>query len=279
MTPEALAAVKQALEVPAPAPGGLPADGEIMSNIGKMMLAAGGLGLGARGLLGLNQTMKRTAKPTQAFSPGMIPVSVPLPEEEEDPAKFAWTFSGAGESLSDGIGQAITGVGDWLKGPGPTSVAGKGWPIPVATLGGMGAMYGGWKAMDGALNSRRDSELEAEKERAKQELHQALLSQFGHKTAGVSELSDDLDKLYDLLEKEALNRSDMTGIGMGVAGTGALLSALAAGMAAYKHTKSRLPGALTDKATKLRNRRLANMQPSPLLAMPSYSPVPAVASL
>ena len=293
MTPAALAAVKQALD-----PNGAPDNGQIIGDIGKMMLAAGGIGLGARGLLGLQHTSTQALQPQPTFSPGLVPTRLPIPAmpEEEEEEKFAWTvgglLEGAGNSLRNAAGSAARGIGH-LGGqisqgvqdsiPDATTPWGKGWPIPAATLGGMGAMYGGWRAMDGVLNSHRDAKLEAEKRRAKQELDATLLGQFSNEKMGAaetSELSRDLDRLFDLLEKTASpNVTDYMGGAMGVAGTGVLLASLAAGLAGYRSAKPRTQGALVNKAMKMRQRRLANMQPTPIMAMPSYTQVPETAAI
>lgn len=265
MTPEALDTVRSAIKQ-SNISDDMQADysaqlkKETLNRIGKFILAAGGIGLGARGLLGVGQALRRNIVEPSISSPDLVPVEIPIPKRKKPEVE---EFKAAGI-----LSNATDYIRKTLSGDEATIPAAIPYAMPLATLGGMGAAYGGWKAMDYLLDSRRKARLEKEKMRAKQELHDALLSEFSNEKASSSRssLGRDLDRLYDLAEKQAINAYDVGGLTTGLYGTAAGLAALASAMAAYKYTKARNESELLKKTMKMRNRRVFAQQPSAILA-------------
>ena len=211
----------------------------------QMGLLAAGLGGAVRGGAGLLQLGRRNfgqvARPA-ANAPVTIDVQVPPRPEEEDAspmktAEEAFSFSGAGNSAPQ----------NW-------------WGYyPMLTAGGLGGLYGGWKATDALMDHRRKKELSSELEQAKQEYEQAL--------RGTSKLGQDLDRLYDVLEKQA-NLADDTGPLVGGLATVALLGALGSGGVTYGMTRKRDPSAIKERAKQQYRSEQYRRRPSPIFARP-----------
>lgn len=259
---------------------------ETLRNIGKFILAAGGAGMGARGLLGLGQMAARSANPPTAAAPDVLPIEVPIPEHKRRSipklAGFLGDLTGGlartvVSPMASAVGDFADSAGTWAKdvasGRKATTPAGLPYAMPLATLGGMGAAYGGWKGMDHVLNSRHKAQLEDEKQRAKRELHDALMAEYtNEKGASASSLGRDLDRLFDLCEKNANLAYDLPGAMAGTYLTAGGLAAAAAAAIAYKTTKARSKSELLKKTMQQRNRRLFNSQPTAIMARTSDMP-------
>ncbi len=228
---------------------------QAMKQLGRLLLTGAGVGVGARGLLGLVQMGKRNVSPPTALGGGAISVDVPVPVEEEE------KFAGA--------------MGDFFRGDYAKNPSGIPWMIPATVIGGAGSIYGGWKLMDSVLDARRKKELRDDVESAKSDFHQALLSEFDRparvpKLASDRSLGEDLEKLYENVKSAGFldNAAHAAGVGTGVYGTIAGFSGLATAIGAYQATKKRQEQELLRKAHKMRLRQRWMQQPPPLVANP-----------
>jgi hypothetical protein len=237
-----------------------------MQDIGKLALMSAGAGAAGRGLMGLYNVLKRNVvdpKPTQHLA--VMPL--PIPEEEEKRG----------------------GVMDLLRNPGATSVEGLPYYYPAMAMGGLAGGYGGWKVIDTILNARRKQDVNADVEQARGDFQQALLGQYDDREEGqgktqaipkaaadegMLKLGEDLDRLFDLLEKQAglldslTPSADTLGRAAGLYGTYALPTALLAGYAAFKAGEKHTRRAVLEKALKQRAARRQAMQPAEIYAMP-----------
>lgn len=241
---------------------------DALGDIGKVMLFGGGAGAGIRGLLGLHNLVRRNAsKPIKLNrGPAELPLPYPVepePEEETEQVKLA----------------EMGTVSGLLSGQYATNKAGLPWYRPAMLVGGLAAGYGGWKAIDHVLDSRRKQDLESELEDSRAQFQKALLSQYDQPLAKHSsdseteKLAADLDGLFDLFE-QATEKSaestwaDVLGGTAGNYGMYAAPAALMAGYAAYKTGQKTNRAAVIQKALKRRARRNASLQPDELFATP-----------
>ncbi len=236
-------------------------------NIG---LTALGVGAAGRGLVGIIQHMKQNrAKKTRSG-----PAYLPLPY----PAKTAGFLDGDSASTKGGIP----------------------WYGPAMLLGGLGGLGLGWKGMDKVLDARRQREQESELAAARQQFHDALLSQYDEPIKVHPELmagkkkaaSDDtmvkvgeaLDELFDNFQKAAAEEearpmakaavdwSNVAGQAAGGYGMYAGLSGLLTGALVYDKIQKRSRRAVLEKALDKRQRRRFMQQPTEIYAVPE--PVP-----
>lgn len=241
---------------------------DALNDIGKVMLLSGGAGAGIRGLLGLQNLVRRNASAPARVTQGPAELPLPYPvdpePEEEEQVKLA----------------EMGTVSGLMAGNYATNKTGLPWYRPAMLMGGLAAGYGGWKAIDHVLDSRRKQDLESELEDSRSQFQKALLSQYDQpltKHSGDTEtekLAADLDDLFDLFEQIAEKSAESTwadrlgGDVVGNYGMYAGLSGLAAGYAAYKTGQKTNRSAVIAKALKRRERRNASLQPSELFATP-----------
>lgn len=185
----------------------------------------------------------------------------------------------------------------FLSGDSATTKGGIPWYGPAVMLGGMGGLALGWKGMDRILDARRKREMTAEMDRARQQFHDALLSQYDEprKTnpALVSKTASDsvmekvgtvLDVLFDKFEaakekeaetlgqKQAFDWSNAGGRAAGGYGMYAGLSGLLTGALVYDKMQKRSRRAVLDKALQQRQRRKFMQQPTEIVAVPEPMP-------
>lgn len=224
--------------------------------VGTTGLAAAG-GVGLAGLLGLAQGrfFGRQRRPTPAGGPILLPVRTPHQEEEEKrrggPIKLALESQKANH---------------W-------------WYWPGITLGGVGGAAGGFSLMNHLLQKKRKTEIDEELDKAKQDYHQALLSQYdpaklpspaqppARPTFKFAALEEDLNQLADATIKSG--ELGLAGQGLGVYGALAGLLALGTGALAYSRTKERDPQKLLDEAVKRRARERWAAHPPEIIAVPN----------
>lgn len=220
--------------------------------------AAGGIGMGVRGLAGLAGMLRSNRpKPMSAVSP--IVLEVPVHNGEEGEQKYAFDF------------------GKFMKGDSAVTPAGIPWAMPAFVLGGGAAGYGGWKMMDSLLEQRRKDELEGELEMARNDFRKALHEQAlgGGKTAsGEPTLNEKLDRLFDMTEKAANvfeQPGHYAGMATGMYGTIGGLATIGTALAVYNAMKKRQERSLVERAQKTRMRKLYEQQPLPIYTKPVHS--------
>jgi hypothetical protein len=210
--------------------------------------AAGlGVGLGARGLLGLLGLGKHNVSPEEPYSSSVIEID----DEEEK------------EASTDKSSSFL----DFVKGRYAETTAGVPWAMPAAVGAGAGGLYGGWKMMDYLLDKRRESRVDEELEEAKAEYEAALADT---KEAADGSFGKDLDELYNNLnmygEKAAASWPEISGQAAGVYGTTAGLGALLMAIMGYKHGKKKQRKRVIRKAQTSRRREEYRKRPDPLFA-------------
>jgi len=167
-----------------------------------------------------------------------------------------WTTPGSSGSLAS-----------WLPGNWGSTDLGA-WGVP-ATYGaipaGLGALYGGYKLTDYILDARRKATAKGELESVKEDYEQALSQQ--HKTAAV------IDDDFDLIAEHAIagreKKATMPQAAVGLAGAYGILSALAAGVPAYKFFKNRSKREMISKALKARQEQRHGQGIRPIYAYSS----------
>lgn len=245
--------------------------GDAFRDIRNVGLTALGVGAAGRGIVGLIQHMKQNrAKKTRSG-----PAYLPLPY----PAKTA----------------------GFLDGDGATTKGGIPWYGPAMMLGGLGGLGLGWKGMDKVLDARRQREQESELAAARQQFHDALLSQYdepikvhpemlsGKKKSAADDtmvkVGEALDELYDVFQKaaaeeetrpmskSAIDWSNVAGQAAGGYGMYAGLSGLLTGALVYDKIQKRSRRAVLEKALAKRQRRKFMQQPTEIYATPEPMPV------
>lgn len=235
---------------------------DAIGQLGKLLLTGAGVGIGARGLLGLMQLTRRNIKPPQPLSGGPVEVDVPLPAQPEE--------------------EKVANLGSFFRGDYAKNQNGIPWMIPATVLGGGASIYGGWKLMDSVLDHRRKKELEEDVASAKHDFHQALLAEFDRpvhvpKLAADRSLADNLDRIYENVKQAGMfdDAAHYAGVGTGMYATAAGVGGLAAAIGAYQATKKRQEQALLRKAQKMRQRQMWNRQPPALIANPVAAEEPS----
>lgn len=234
--------------------------GDALNDVKHLALATLGLGGAMRGGIGLYNMAKRS-RPKRKVSPLL---SMPYPVAEK--------------------------AGGFLGGDAATTKAGIPWYGPAMMMAGIGGIGAGWKGVDHVLNKRRERERGNDLSDARQQFHDALMSQYdapltgtpptASKTASDStmvKVGEDLDKLYDNFEKAAITLGDAAGQGLGMYGMYAAPAALMTGALVYDKARKRQRRAVLDKAIQRRDRRKFNVSPPEITAVPQpfHPPTPA----
>lgn len=116
-------------------------------DVGNLTLTGLGVGAGGAGLVGLVRSLKRNLRPKPHRNPSYLPLPLPVEGEKEKEAAV-------------------------------TTKAGLPWYGPAMFFGGLGGLALGWKGVDGLLRRRAHKERDQELDAARQEFHNALLSQY-----------------------------------------------------------------------------------------------------
>ena len=223
------------------------------SDILKSMLAGLGVGAAARGGLGLARMLhgNMAAKPPKTLGPVVTKIPVPMEEEEEQMASF-------------------------LGGDGATSKTGIPYYMPSMMLGTGAALAGGWAGIDKLLDSRRKKQQQEKLDNARAEFEQALLTQPGQKMASDSSgsaLGEELDRLFDGVEKSADSMTNVLGQGAGLYGAYAGGSGLLGAYLAYSLAKKQQRRAVFEKAQQRRLVERSRQRPNEIYAV--QTPVPS----
>lgn len=250
----------------------------------KALLVGGGLGLGARGLVGLHNLVQRNRKPPAMPSNVLAVDPAPeSPEEEKKEKKAAWTLKDLGEGalsvvswpFREAYNSVTQGATDLAKGRWADSFYSH--PLVPLALGGAATAgaVGGFQLADQIMVKRKKQELQEKLDAAKQQYMAALQGKE------ASALGGKLDELYDrYVEKRASEPvpAPATGPSSGKALTSQLLAnyLLFAGLSGaygfnkgYNWARERGPDRLMEKAKDERYReQLDRRLPSP------YAPVP-----
>jgi hypothetical protein len=213
---------------------------DAMQDITNKALAALGIGMAARGGLGLYNVAFPKGNRLSAQKPTVLDVPYPLADDEDEEEKESADLRAAtprlsvakerivsqhiadGGTLKEAIKKAYSDWSDdlvdghvddrekcanwwydtFIKGTGAKEKADIPWHGPGTLLGVVGGGYAGWKILDKILASRRKAEQQKKLDEAKAQFSQALSGQY---EAGKqsSDLSGQLDDLYDKFEKTA----------------------------------------------------------------------------
>lgn len=238
---------------------------DALKDVASVGLGALGVGAAGRGLVGLIQMMRQGKKKTRSG-----PAYLPLPY----PAKTAGFLDGDAAATKGGIP----------------------WYGPAMLGGGIAGLGLGWKGMDKMLDARRQREQKQELDQARQEFHDALLSQYdepikthpslmkkrGGDGSVMEKVGKALDTLFDKFEaakedteKTAVDWSNLAGQATGGYGMYAGLSGLLTGAVVYDKMSKRSRRAVLEKALQQRQRRKFMQSPTEIMAVPEPMPVGA----
>lgn len=227
---------------------------ETLNRVLATLMVGGGLGVGARSLMGIRNAFKKPIEPEpQTAIPQEVPV--PLPGQP----KMASV-------------DALVGTGGLLTPAMPLHIG--------ALAGGVG---GGWKLVDWLMNKRRQMRLKGELEASRRQYEQALDDQYRAtmmSKTGSAEQEASLDSVFDKLAGAQPERSLASRVGGAASGaTNALIgtyltlllgSALGAGYTGYQMFKGPDPDRALQDA--LKKRRLMRAAPQPVYMYPKYVP-------
>jgi hypothetical protein len=230
--------------------------GTALTDIGRVGLLMAGLGMGWRGLEGLNNTYRRNTRERPQSLLHADYVDVPTPMKTAGVGD--WTASAVGavgaqlKPFVDPIVDAAKGnvsSGRYLPYYGPAMFG----------AAGLGA-YGGYKLTDHVLDQRRKAESDDELEQARQAYMAAL--------QGGSKLGEALDSLCDTLEEKraAAGASDYAGVGLQMLGGLLGMGTLSAGLLAYDATRKKRPDDVLEEAKRREARNRMQLRPSPIYA-------------
>jgi hypothetical protein len=237
-----------------------------MKDIGNVGLTSLGVGAAGAGLVGLIQLMRANRAKKTRSGPAYLPLPYPAESKQAN-------FIGGDEATTKG---------------------GIPWYGPAMLLSGLGGLGLGWKGMDAVLSARRQREQQKELEAAREQFHDALLTQYDEpvkvhpevmkkKSADstMEKVGQALDTLFDKFqtamyaqEKRGLDISNLGGQALGGYGMYAGLSGLLAGALMYDKIRKRSRKAVLESALKQRQRRKFMQSPTEIMAVPE--PVPAV---
>jgi hypothetical protein len=239
---------------------------EALGDIRNLFLTSLGAGLVGRGGVGLVNTLMRNRQRKQKTGPTLL--SMPYPAE---PKIANW--------LTDG-----------LAGDSASTKGGIPFYYPGMTAAGLAGIGLGWKGLDAVLEKRRKSEREQELGQARQQFHDALMSQYTQpvKTPGalinksaaeqttMTKVGSALDKVWEkcsqaldtVTSKEAFDIPNALGASAGAYGAYAGLTGLMSGAFIYDKMKKRSRGAILDKAMQRRRRREFMQRPTEIFATP-----------
>lgn len=207
-----------------------------------MLLVGGGVGAGARGLVGLhNMFRKRPDVDPQSTIPETIPIVLP---QQAQRAKTA----------NDVFGARPDGGLNY-------------WEYPTGLAAGAGGLMGGWKLMDWLMDKRRKASMQGELDRAKQEYQQVLQDDVNAASVSKAAAADTLDAVYDrvqTLEKQGNSLADLLHGSGGLYLASLLAAGGLSGLGVYHRVKSQ-----QDAEDANRRRRLTRTSPQPIMAVPA----------
>lgn len=236
---------------------------EAINNIKRTFLASLGVGVGARGLMGMYNTIKRDLSPVSmpAANTAVLPLPVPVSSFEAEEKKRKKTAS---ESWFE----------QFLSGKKSKTIGGIPWSRPATVAAAIGGAGLGWKGVDHVLDQSRREEIEQEVKDAEKDFLQALISQYEQPVKLASEaslgekLGQALDQLYNQSKQANLDAETLAGESLGLYGAYAVPTALIGGYAAYNAAKKRRSREILQKALQRRRQRRQATQPADIYAMP-----------
>jgi hypothetical protein len=227
------------------------AEADAWNRVLSALLLGGGIGAGARSLMGArNMLSKRPEVDIQSSIPTNIPVTIPRPPEK-----------------AAGLGARADGGVNW-------------WEYPTGVGGAAAGLYGGWKLVDWLMNERRKRQLKSDLDTSRGSYEKAIQEQLN--LANFSK-SASLDSVYDAYNETVAGQiKESLDIARGVqdvahGSLGAYLTALAAttglsGVGAYEWVRSRSKAKALEEAIKAR--RQQRSAPQPVTAYPQLAPPP-----
>lgn len=227
---------------------------DALHDVRNLAMASLGVGMGARGLTGIYNLLANRKANTARSSPPELPLPYPV-EPDEEATRQAHKQAGLADSA--------------------TIKPGIPWYGPAMLMGGLAGLGTGWAGMDAVLDHRRKAEHASQLEQAKEEFHNALLSQYSKpldsvpniKRAETDSVGVVLDRVFDLFEKHA-TWSDTVGAGLGAYGMYGGITALAAGAAMYNQANKKSQRSIIAKALQRREQRRFMEQPPEIYARP-----------
>jgi len=194
----------------------------------------------------------------------------------------------ANSNVKDILGR--TKQSGFLEGDEASSKGGIPWYGPAMLLGGLGGLGAGWAGMDKLLDVEQKRRRKTEMDEARQQFHDALMSQYSSPIATHPELNkksadetmvkvgEALSGLFSsfqkaLFEKAALDWENLAGKATGGYGMYAGLSGLLTGAYVYDKIQKRSRRAILEKALQKRQRRNSMQAPTEIYAVPEGVPV------
>jgi hypothetical protein len=177
---------------------------DALGDVGSLGLLAVGAGAAGRGALGLVQLLHRAKRAKKNTRSGPIGLPILSPPAEK--------------------------LGNFLAGDAAGSKAGIPWYGPAMLGTGLAGLGAGWAGVDALLNSRRKHETEDELNSARQDFHDALMSQYAPKraddsaAAAAEHLDAAFESVSDAVEKRGVDWSNVAGQAAGGYGMYAGLS-------------------------------------------------------
>lgn len=248
---------------------------DAFADVRNVGLTALGVGAAGRGLIGLVQMLRANRQKKTRSGPTHLPLPYP--------------------ALASKTAGILDTAQDFGAGNMASSKAGIPWYGPAMMLGGLAGLGAGWHGVDKILNSRREQAIKRNLEDARQEFHDALLSQYAEpikthpgllKKANtdttMAEVGRALDGLFDsvnmhiaAIEKRGFDLPNAAGVAAGGYGMWAGLSGLLTGAYMYDKMSKRSQRAILEKALQKRQRRKFMQSPPEIYAVPEAVPTTA----
>lgn len=169
---------------------------------------------------------------------------------------------------------------------GPDELA---WATPARVLGGVGGAYLGFKGIQTLADKLNETQRQKRLEQAREEFSKALTGQFqaplNLKAASVGErLGVALDRLYDLMQKDAGLGSTVAGAALNPGGTynkalgkylgyWAVPTGLLGAYAGWRHGRKNTDAVAVEKARKLRLHQQFQESPPAMFVRPNPVPI------
>lgn len=241
---------------------------QILSQAFRWAVTAGALGMGARGLSGLQETIRRNTRATRppGIASAMQPQIMTVP---------TLTRPDLREKEASGL---LAAVRDFMLGAKSKSPETTPWQLAAVAAPAMATGWAGWNVMDHMLDDVRNAELNAEVEQARKDFEAAALQQYNvepkkkkktlalpaPKAASAQEKSalPGLDFLASLVDPDTWGGAANMYAGYAVP------TMLGTGWLAHNYFKKRQPSALIDRVDADRRARLLEQHSPEYLAVP-----------
>jgi len=274
------------------------AKAKIVSDLLRLGVGMGAVGVGARSLMGLAEFPRRQFAPPPKFPRRQSQIKIPVPVLDKEAKVQVPSFSdrpleflGAHGAkalglLKDKAGPAWGGMREVMMSHRPdATLTNTPWGLPAAVAVGGAGLYGGYKLTDKLLGKQQTAEDEDELTKAKARYERAMLGNYklaaaGETTdepepfAGLDELCDQVKQANWFTETVGQKLTDAGNSGPGGAYLGGnlalgLLTAAGTGALAYNKAKGSGPEQILDEAVRRREEMLAATNPMPIEAVPA----------